>query len=69
MPVGRVKWFNEIKGYGLITTGSGADVTVKYADIAGEGFRTLDEHEKVRFEVVDSPFGPRAMNVCRCEPE
>ena len=64
MPQGTVKWFNEVKGFGFITPSDGSpDVFVHYNDIAAEGFKTLGEGQKVEFEVVQGPKGPRAANV------
>ncbi len=60
---GTVKWFNESKGFGFISHEGGPDVFVHHSEIRVEGFRTLNESDKVQFEVVDSPKGPRASNV------
>ena len=60
---GTVKWFNEAKGFGFLSREGGPDVFVHHSEIRAEGFRTLNEGDKVRFEVVDSPKGPRAANV------
>src|SRR5262249_49658228 len=60
---GTVKWFNESKGFGFLSREGGPDVFVHHSEIRAEGFRTLNEGDKVRFEVVDSPKGPRAANV------
>jgi CspA family cold shock protein len=60
---GTVKWFNESKGFGFLSREGGPDVFVHHSEIRAEGFRTLHEGDKVRFEVVDSPKGPRAANV------
>ena len=65
MANGTVKWFNEVKGYGFLTTEDGNDVFVHYSSITGEGFRTLHEGEEVEFEVSDSPKGPQATDVKR----
>jgi len=62
---GRVKWFNEKKGYGFIETEEHGDVFVHYSNIDGSGFRTLNELERVTLEVQDSPKGPQAINVKR----
>ena len=60
---GTVKWFNESKGFGFLSREGGSDVFVHHTEIKAEGFRTLNEGDRVRFEVVDSPKGPRAANV------
>jgi len=59
-----VKWFNSEKGYGFITRESGGgDVFVHYSAIQGEGFRTLEEGQRVAFEVTQGQKGPQAANV------
>jgi CspA family cold shock protein len=65
MPNGTVKWFNDAKGYGFITSEDGTDVFVHFSDIQGSGFKTLAEGESVEFEVTDGPKGARAANVRR----
>ena len=60
---GTVKWFNESKGFGFIEQEDGKDVFVHYSAIEGSGFKTLNEGDKVEFEVVDGPKGPAAENV------
>jgi CspA family cold shock protein len=60
---GTVKWFNDAKGFGFLSQEGGPDVFVHHSEIRGEGFKTLSEGDKVSFEVVDSPKGPRAANV------
>ena len=66
MTQGTVKWFNAEKGFGFISPDGGAqDVFVHHSEIRAEGFRTLNEGDRVRFEVVDSPKGPRAANVTK----
>ncbi len=62
---GTVKWFNAEKGYGFITDEEGQDIFVHYSAINGEGFKTLNEGEKVTFEINDSDRGPQAANVER----
>jgi CspA family cold shock protein len=62
---GTVKWFNESKGYGFITTEEGTDIFVHYSAISGEGFRTLEENQPVEFEVKEGPKGLNAVNVIR----
>ncbi len=65
MPEGRVKWFNEKKGYGFIQPESGADLFVHYSSIEGSGFKSLIEGEPVIFEVEDGAKGPQAVKVRR----
>ncbi|TET46036.1 cold-shock protein [candidate division TA06 bacterium] len=67
MPKGRVKWFNDQKGYGFIEQDGGEDVFVHFSAIQGSGFRTLSENDKVEFEIVDGPKGKQATNVNRVE--
>ncbi len=62
---GKVKWFNAEKGYGFIEKDEGGDVFVHYSAIEGEGFKTLDEDERVKFDVVEGPRGQQAANVIR----
>ena len=62
---GTVKWFNESKGFGFLTREGGPDVFVHHSEIRAEGYRSLNEGDRVRFEVVDSPKGPRAANVVK----
>jgi CspA family cold shock protein len=62
---GTVKWFNESKGFGFLSREGGPDVFVHHTEIKADGFRTLNEGDRVKFEVVDSPKGPRAANVTR----
>ncbi|WP_028582500.1 cold-shock protein [Desulfogranum japonicum] len=62
---GTVKWFNESKGFGFIEQEEGRDVFVHYSAITGSGFRTLNEGDKVEFEIVDGPKGPAAANVLK----
>ena len=63
--VGKVKWFNESKGFGFIEQEAGKDVFVHYSAISGSGFKTLNEGDKVQFEIVDGPKGPAAANVTK----
>ncbi len=65
MVEGTVKWFNEAKGFGFLSREGGPDVFVHHTEIVAEGFRTLNEGDRVRFEVVDSPKGPRAAKVSK----
>ena len=64
MAIGTVKWFNGEKGFGFISQeGGGADVFVHYSAIATSGFRSLDENQKVEFEIAQGPKGLQAENV------
>lgn len=62
---GTVKWFNDAKGYGFIERKGGPDVFVHYASIVAEGFRSLNQGDRVSFEVVEGPKGLQARNVVR----
>jgi cold shock protein len=62
---GKVKWFDEAKGYGFIEQESGDDIFVHFSQIQGEGFRTLGEGQEVEFEVSQGPKGPLATNVTK----
>jgi CspA family cold shock protein len=67
---GRIKWFNNSKGYGFIGCDNGPDVFVHYSAIVGAGYRTLQEGDPVQFDVVDGPKGLQAANVIKqIEPE
>ncbi|MCZ9294844.1 cold-shock protein [Corynebacterium meitnerae] len=64
MATGTVKWFNAEKGFGFIAPDDGsADVFVHYSEIQGNGFRTLEEDQKVEFEVGEGAKGPQAQQV------
>lgn len=63
--VGVVKWFDERKGFGFITTEEGTDVFVHYTSIQTDGFKNLSEGDRVEFEVNDSDKGPQAANVVK----
>jgi CspA family cold shock protein len=63
MTEGKVKWFNTQKGWGFIEVEGGKDVFVHYSAIGGEGYRALEEGDRVRFDIVDGPKGPQASNV------
>lgn len=65
MQQGTVKWFNAEKGYGFITQDDGGDVFVHYSGIEGAGYRSLDEGERVSFEVTEGNRGPQAINVTK----
>ena len=60
---GKVKWFNNSKGFGFLEQENGKDVFVHFSAIQGEGYRSLAEGDKVEFDIVDSPKGPQAANV------
>jgi CspA family cold shock protein len=60
---GRVKWFNDAKGYGFIAREDGPDVFVHYSAISGDGFRSLAEGQPVQFEITEGPKGLQATNV------
>ena len=64
MARGKVKWFNADKGFGFIAQdGGGPDVFVHYSEVAGSGFRSLDEGQEVEFEIGQGQKGPQAQNV------
>ena len=63
MPQGTVKWFNSEKGYGFISGDDGQDVFVHFTAISGEGFRSLEQGQRVEFEVTEGRKGPQASNV------
>ena len=65
MPNGTVKWFNDAKGYGFITSEDGSDVFVHHTSIQGNGFKSLAEGESVSFDVESGPKGPKAVNVVK----
>jgi CspA family cold shock protein len=65
MPRGKVKWFNDQKGFGFIEQEGGGDVFVHYSSIAGDGFKSLAEGDEVEFELTQGPKGPKAENVTR----
>ncbi len=60
---GKIKWFNDSKGYGFIERPDGDDVFVHFSAIQGSGFKTLAEGQEVEFDVVDGPKGKQAENV------
>ena len=63
MATGTVKWFNADKGFGFITVDNGDEVFVHFSEIQGNGFKTLEEGQKVEFDVTQSDRGPQASNV------
>lgn len=60
---GTVKWFNAQKGFGFITTGDGKDVFVHYSSIESDGFKSLEEGQKVSFDITEGDKGEQATNV------
>ena len=67
MASGKVKWFDNKKGFGFIAQETGQDVFVHHSSILGQGFKTLQEGEMVDFEIVQSDKGPKAQNVQRAQ--
>jgi CspA family cold shock protein len=65
MATGKVKWFNNSKGYGFIEKEGGGDVFVHYTAIQGDGFKTLNEGQEVQFEIGQGEKGPQAINVVK----
>ncbi len=63
MAAGTVKWFSSEKGFGFISQADGPDVFVHFSAIAGDGYRNLEENQKVEFDVTQGPKGPQASNV------
>lgn len=63
--MGRVKWFNDSKGYGFIEQEGGKDIFVHYTAIEGDGFKSLAEGQKVEFEIADGAKGPQAAKVVK----
>jgi CspA family cold shock protein len=63
LTTGTVKWFNPDKGFGFISREDGEDVFVHFSAIAGDGYRNLEENQKVEFDVTQGPKGPQAANV------
>ena len=63
MAEGKVKWFNDAKGFGFIEKDGGGDIFVHHSAIQAKGFKSLAEGARVTFEVVDGPKGPAAQNV------
>lgn len=65
MPEGKVKWFNDSKGFGFIEQDGGEDVFVHFSAIEGDGFKTLAEGESVSFDIQEGPKGLQAANVVK----
>ncbi len=63
MAQGTVKWFNADKGFGFIEQAEGPDLFVHFSEIEGSGFKSLDENQKVEFEIAQGPKGPQATRV------
>jgi CspA family cold shock protein len=62
---GTIKWFNEKKGYGFIQQDNGQDIFVHYSSISGDGFKTLAEGQRVKFDIEEGEKGPKAVNVTK----
>jgi CspA family cold shock protein len=65
MALGKVKWFNEAKGFGFITGEDGGDLFVHYSSIMGNGFKSLAEGDSVSYDTEKGPKGPKAINVIK----
>jgi len=66
---GTVKWFNNSRGYGFVGRENGPDVFVHYSGIAGDGYPTLQEGDRITFEIVQGPKSPQAANVVKVSSE
>ncbi len=69
MATGKVKWFNNSKGWGFITTPEGTEAFVHYSDVTGEGFKALYVGDEVEFEMFDGPRGAKAVQVRKLDQE
>ncbi len=65
MAQGTVKWFNDTKGFGFVTSEDGSEAFVHHTCIQGNGFKSLSEGDKVSFDIEKGPKGPRAINVVK----
>jgi CspA family cold shock protein len=65
MAVGKIKWFNDAKGFGFIQRDEGTDVFVHYTAIQGDGYKTLAEGQEVEFDLYEGTKGPQAQNVVK----
>jgi CspA family cold shock protein len=65
MTRGKIKWFDNAKGYGFIERENDRDVFVHYSQIRGDGYKTLEGGQEVEYEIIDSPKGPQAQNVMK----
>jgi len=68
MARGKVKWFDEKKGYGFVTADGGRDAFAHYSEVSGDGFKTLKEGEEVEFDVEETSKGPKARKIRRLNP-
>lgn len=65
MAIGTVKWFNADKGYGFITVDNGDEVFAHFSEIQSDGFKTLEEGQKVEFEITQGNRGPQASHIVK----
>jgi len=65
MAEGTVKWFNDAKGFGFIQQDNGPDVFAHFSAISGEGFKSLAEGQRVKFDVIEGQKGPQAANIVK----